>query len=118
MAKSDEQDFTHISENISLKGDISGNSNVRVAGKITGSIIIQGDLVLEKNGYVEGEIQAKNAVIAGNIKGNIVCQEKLTLEQSSNMIGNIKTKQLSIENGAKFQGNCSMDDSTKVKSTT
>ena len=108
MAKSDEQDFTHISENISLKGDISGNSNVRVAGKIIGSVTIQGDLVIEKSGYVEGEIQAKNAIVAGKIQGNITCLEKLTLEQSSIMIGNMKTKQLSIENGACFQGNCSM----------
>ena len=72
MAKSDEQDFTHISENISLKGDISGNSNVRVAGKIIGSVTIQGDLVIEKSGYVEGEIQAKNAMVAGKIQGNIL----------------------------------------------
>ena len=96
MAKSDEQDFTHISENISLKGDISGNSNVRVAGKIIGSVSIQGDLVIEKNGYIEGEVQARNAVIAGKIQGNISCLEKLTLEQSSVMIGNIKTKQYTI----------------------
>lgn len=118
MAKSDEQDFTHISENISLKGDISGNSNVRVAGKIIGSITIQGDLVIEKSGYVEGEIQAKNAMVAGKIQGNITCLEKLTLEQSSIMIGNMKTKQLSIENGACFQGNCSMEERVKAKPTT
>lgn len=117
MAKSDEQDFTHISENISLKGDISGNSNVRVAGKIIGSVSIQGDLVIEKNGYIEGEVQARNAVIAGKIQGNISCLEKLTLEQFSVMIGNIKTKQLSIENGALFQGNCSMEERSKAKPT-
>lgn len=118
MAKIDDQDFTHISENISLKGDISGNSNVRIAGKLNGSIIIQGDLVIEKNGYVEGEIQSRNAVIAGKVKGNITCNEKLTLEQSSAMTGNIKTKQLSIENGAMFQGNCAMEETPKGKSTT
>lgn len=118
MPKIDEQDFTHISENTSIQGDISGNSNVRIAGKVKGSIIIQGDLVIEKSGRVEGEIQSKNAMIAGQIQGNIQCAEKLTLEQTSSLTGNITTKQLIIENGAKFHGNCSMNEAPKGKSTT
>ncbi len=114
MAKIDDQDFTHISEQISFQGDIVGNSNVRIAGKVKGSISIQGDLVIEKSGNVEGEIQAKSAVIAGTIQGNIQCHEKLTLEQTSVLNGNIQTKQLIIENGAHFQGNCSMNVSANV----
>lgn len=119
MAKIDDQDFTHISEQISIQGDITGNSNVRVAGKVKGSIIIQGDLVIEKSGRIEGEIQAKSATVAGSIQGNIQCSEKLTLEQSSRLVGNIHTKQLIIENGAHFQGNCSMGEIAKpqVQST-
>lgn len=121
MAKIEEQDFTHIGENISIKGDITGNNNVRVAGKVNGSIIIQGDIVIERSGTIEGEIQAKNVTVAGKITGNIECSEKLTLEQSSKLVGNIKTKQLIIENGAHFQGNCSMDSAApsvvKAKST-
>lgn len=117
MAKIDEQDFTHISAQTSLQGDITGNSNVRVAGKIKGSIIIQGDLVIEKTGTVEGEIQAKTATVAGTIQGNIQCAEKLTLEQTSSLTGNIHTKQLIIENGAHFQGNCAMGEISKPKVT-
>lgn len=121
MAKIDEQDFTHISAQTALQGDITGNSNVRVAGKIKGSIVIQGDLVIEKSGSVEGEIQAKTATVAGSIQGNIQCSEKLILEQTSSLVGNIHTKQLVIENGAHFQGNCSMgsvSETAKSKSTT
>lgn len=114
MPKIDEQDFTHISAQTSLQGDITGNSNVRVAGKIKGSIVIQGDLVVEKSGSVEGEIQAKTATVAGNILGNILCSEKLTLEQTSSLVGNIHTKQLIIENGAHFQGNCSMGNAPEA----
>ncbi|MCF0215669.1 MAG: polymer-forming cytoskeletal protein [Fibrobacteraceae bacterium] len=108
MAKNGEQEITQISSTTTFKGDISGNSDVRVAGKVNGSINIEGELIIEKAGFVEGEIKTVSAVIAGSVKGNIDCAEKLVLESSSQFVGNIKTKQLIIQEGATFQGNCQM----------
>lgn len=111
MAKHEDQYITQISTSTTIKGDIIGDSDVRVAGTIVGSINIIGDLIIEKTGVVEGEIKVKNATVAGTIKGNIECAEKLTLESSSKFMGNIKIKQLIIENGAVFQGGCVMPSS-------
>lgn len=108
MAKVEEQYITQISSNITIKGDIIGESNVRVAGKVIGTIDISGDLIVEKTGLIEGEIKSGNTTIAGRINGNIECLEKLTLESTSKFVGNIKTKQLIIENGSFFQGACEM----------
>ena len=92
-----EQEITQIGHSVTIKGDISGNSDVRVAGTINGSISI------------EGEIKTTTAVIAGSVKGNIDCSDKLILESSSQYEGNIKTKRLIIQEGAVFQGNCQMN---------
>lgn len=108
MAKHEDQYITQISTSITVKGDIIGESDVRIAGSIIGTVSITGDLIVEKTGVVEGEVKVNNATIAGTIKGNIECIEKLTLESTSKFIGNIKTKQLIIENGAFFQGGCVM----------
>ena len=81
---------------------------MRVAGNVNGSINIEGELIIERSGYIEGEIKATNAVVAGSVKGNIDVSEKLILESSSKFVGNIKTKQLIIQEGAMFQGNCQM----------
>ncbi|NLE05660.1 MAG: polymer-forming cytoskeletal protein [Crenarchaeota archaeon] len=108
MAKHEDQYITQISTSITVKGDIIGESDVRIAGSIIGTVSITGDLIVEKTGVVEGEVKVNNATIAGTIKGNIECIEKLTLESTSKFTGNIKTKQLIIENGAFFQGGCVM----------
>lgn len=108
MAKHEDQYVTQISTSITVKGDIIGESDVRIAGSIIGTVSIAGDLIVEKTGVVEGEVKVNNATIAGTIKGNIECIEKLTLESTSKFTGNIKTKQLIIENGAFFQGGCVM----------
>ena len=97
MAKVEEQYITQISSNITIKGDIIGESSVRVAGKVIGTIDISGELIVEKTGLIEGEIKSGNTTIAGRINGNIECLEKLTLESTSKFVGNIKTKQLIIE---------------------
>lgn len=103
-----EQEITQIGHSVTVKGDINGKSDVHVGGNVNGSITIEGELVVERMGYVEGEIKSTSAVIAGSVKGNIDCVEKLILESSSKFIGNIKTKQLIIQEGAVFQGNCQM----------
>ena len=52
-----EQEITQIGHSVTIKGDISGNSDVRVAGNINGSITIEGELIVERQGFVEGEIK-------------------------------------------------------------
>ncbi len=108
MASKGEQEITQIGNSVTFKGDITGKSDVRVAGNIVGSVAIEGEIIIERQGYVEGEIKSTSAVIAGSIKGNIDCSEKMILESSSKFVGNIKTKQLIIQEGALFQGNCQM----------
>ena len=96
MAKHEDQYITQISTSITVKGDIIGESDVRIAGSIIGTVSIAGDLIIEKTGVVEGEVKVNNATIAGTIKGNIECVEKVTLESTSKFTGNIKTKQLDL----------------------
>jgi len=103
-----EQEITQIGHSVTIKGDVSGKSDVRVAGTINGSVSIEGELIIERQGYVEGEIKTNSAVVAGSVKGNIDCSEKLILESASQFVGNIKTKMLIIQEGAVFQGNCQM----------
>lgn len=106
-----EQEITQIGHSVTIKGDIIGKSDVRVAGNVNGSIAIEGELIIERQGYVEGEIKTNSAVVAGSVKGNIDCTEKLILESNSQFVGNIKTKLLIIQEGAVFQGNCQMGTS-------
>ena len=103
-----EQEITQIGHSVTIKGDISGNSDVRVAGNVVGGISIEGELIVERQGVVEAEIKTTTAVIAGSVKGNIECSDKLILESTSQYEGNIKTKRLIIQEGAIFQGNCQM----------
>ena len=50
MAKENDSQFTQISPSMNITGDLSGSSDLRVAGKIKGNISTTGDIVVENSG--------------------------------------------------------------------
>jgi cytoskeletal protein CcmA (bactofilin family) len=112
MAKATYQPATDqlnkIVENTSITGDIDSLTNMRVDGKIKGTLKVKGKLVLGTNGSVEGEIMCENAEIEGKITGNIQVTGLLSLKATSLINGDITTQKLSMESGAIHNGKTAM----------
>ena len=111
MAKN-EQEFTQIGRSVQVDGDITGKTDLRIAGKVYGNVSIDGELILEKYAIVEGDVKCGAAILAGSIKGDVDCKTKLILQDNSKIIGNVKAEQLIINEGAIFQGSCEMSTTT------
>lgn len=109
MAKN-EQEFTQVGRNILINGDITGKTDLRIAGKVYGNVTIDGELILEKYAIIEGDVKCGAAILAGSIKGNMDCKKKLILQDNAKIIGNVKAEQLVINEGAILQGNCDMNE--------
>ena len=112
MAKSNETNtpgkLNQIVEGTEIKGTFNSDSNLRVDGKIEGSVDITGKLVLGVNGYIEGDIVCENAEVEGTFKGNIKVRSFLSLKSTAKILGDIYTQKISVEPGAIFTGNCVM----------
>ena len=115
MGSKSEQEFTQIGRNVLIDGDITGKTDLRIAGKVHGSVIIDGELILEKLGIIEGDVKCGAASLAGSIKGDVDCKTKLILQDNSKIVGNVKAEQLIINEGAIFQGNCDMNEALAAK---
>lgn len=92
-----------------VKGDLIVQHSMRVDGTVKGTIEADGFLVVGKEGIVEGEIKVGNIVVGGTVKGNINASSKVLLEAKSVFRGDMLTSKLVIEEGAIFEGNCSMN---------
>ncbi len=110
MAKKDYEvstpDFNKIINGTSITGDVKTIGDIRVDGKLAGSIECKNKLVVGVQGDVEGEITCKNADISGAIKANMNVEEMVTLKSTSKFIGDIKANKLAVEPGAIFSGKC------------
>ena len=113
MASKNEQELTQVGNAVQVNGDIIGKTDVRIAGKVHGNVLVDGELVLEKYASIEGDVKCSMAHIAGSIKGNVECKGKLFLQDNAQIIGNVKAEQLVINEGAIFQGNCEMTNIPK-----
>lgn len=91
-----------------IKGDIICNGDIRIDGKVIGTLKSEGKVVVGENGLIEGEVECQNATISGGLKVTIKVHELLSLKSTANLVGDIYTSKLQIEPGANFSGSCKM----------
>lgn len=103
-----------IGQGTNFEGHLNTAGNIRVEGKVVGSIQTKAKIVLSNTSVVEGNIIAKTAEIGGEVQGAIMVSGLLTLKPTATIKGDIITSKLVFEEGAKFNGKCSMDSSLKV----
>lgn len=96
-----------------MEGHLEMGSSLRLDGKLVGSLNCKGRLVLGKTGLIEGNVACKNADVEGEITGDITIGGTLFLRSSSKITGNITTQKIVVEDGAMFNGQCTM--SAKVE---
>lgn len=99
---------TVIADGVHVKGDIQSNSDVWVDSAIDGNIVTDSDLGVGENGHVNGNIRARNVVIAGSVEGDIDIMESATLEASARVSGKLTAADLSVDSGAKINGEVAM----------
>jgi cytoskeletal protein CcmA (bactofilin family) len=97
-----------IMEGTSIEGELRSDSNVRIDGRVKGTINVRGRLIVGASGHVEGDITCQSSDIEGTVNGKIACQDLLSLKATARLSGDINTKKLAIEPGAVFTGNCNM----------
>ena len=104
-----------ISEGTRIKGALETQNDIRVAGTVDGEIDSKGKCIVSKTGIVKGNVNAPEADIAGTVEGEITVSGRLILRQSAVIKGDMVTKVLLVEEGASFDGACSMNSSASAK---
>ena len=93
-------------------GDLSSPEAVRVDGIINGNCTCEKKLILSAEGQVKGNISAQSVIISGRVDGDIVVTGKLELLSTGKIAGNITAASIVIDEGACFDGRCTMTSTT------
>ncbi len=98
-----------IGPSISLKGELSGEEDLMIQGRVEGRIELKKNHVtIGRNGQLKGDIYGKVISIEGEVQGNLFGEEKIVIRESAVVRGNMRTPRFSLEDGAKFQGSIDM----------
>ena len=99
-----------IGPGIHVNGEISGDENLVVEGRVDGKIrLALYQVEVGESGCVKADITAKVIKIAGEVRGDITGTEKVIILRSGNVHGNIVAPRMTLEDGAIFKGSIDMD---------
>ena len=105
-----------IGPGIQINGDISGDENLIIEGKVDGKIKLGSHQVeIGQSGRVNADISAKIIKIAGEVRGDLTGSEKVVISRSGNVHGNIVAPRMTLEDGAIFKGSIDMDPGEPVQ---
>ena len=88
----------------SLVGEVEGDADLIVLGRVEGPIHIGGALVIESTGLVRGHVRARTVTVRGVLKGDAYGEEAVRVESSARLIGELTAPRVKVVPGAAFRG--------------
>jgi cytoskeletal protein CcmA (bactofilin family) len=106
---------TVIGPGIRVKGNFHGKGNIIIEGSLEGSIKTDSSLLIAEKAKVKADIKANEAIINGSVNGNVDINKTLSLGKTASVKGDVVCAQISINQGAKINGNFAMHDTSDEK---
>jgi cytoskeletal protein CcmA (bactofilin family) len=109
-----ENGVTVIGKGITIRGELLGDEDVKIEGRVEGKITLVKNLLVGPSGVIEADVEAENINIGGTVTGNLIAQNRVEIVTSGTMIGDIKSPRVIVAEGAHFKGNVDMDTSRRA----
>ncbi|GMV79756.1 MAG: hypothetical protein AMXMBFR7_09400 [Planctomycetota bacterium] len=94
---------TVIGNDVTIKGELTVERGIRVDGTVEGQIRTQGRVMLGATGKISGDVEAGLLVIEGQLDGQVDAV-RTELASGAHVQAELRTQELSIEEGAFFEG--------------
>ena len=101
---------TVIGNEAYFQGTLTAKGSLRIDGRVDGSIVDAKIVTVGKSGKVKGDISCEICYVCGEVKGNITALDHIEALTGSRVDGDMRSPRIMLEEGALFNGTCSMDN--------
>jgi len=99
-----------IGPTLKISGEISGEEEIVVQGRIDGKLRVKGQgVTVGKSGKVNADIHARTIRIEGQVRGDLFGEQEVIIETSGDVEGNLIAPSVRLENGSRFKGSIDME---------
>ena len=99
------QNGAYIGSTVVIKGDVSAEESVSIAGRLEGKMDASGHAVtIEAGGQVHADIAAGTIIVCGTVRGCLVAEERMELRNTADVEGDLTVPRMSIADGAMVKG--------------
>lgn len=104
-----EKPITIIGEDTVIEGALlKAKKSIRINGKYSGNIEVEGSIVVGDTGLIVGNIKADFIYVAGKVEGNIEVTKLAHLATQCSVKGDIVCGVIVVDEGALLDGSCKM----------
>ena len=101
--------MANIGKSITIKGDVSGNEDLVIEGKVEGSIELPNNqLTIGADGVARAQLAAKSVVVVGRVAWNVNGSERVEVQASGVVEGDVTAPKLIVAEGAVVNGSIHM----------
>ncbi|MCC7002613.1 MAG: polymer-forming cytoskeletal protein [Gemmatimonadaceae bacterium] len=105
-----ENTLSIVSAGTTICGDIECSGVLKVEGRIEGSVRKARQVMLAKEGAIQGDVIAGEVVVGGVIDGAVTATERLELQHTAVVNGDITTRSIVVMEGARINGGLKMTE--------
>ena len=104
-------DKATIGRSIAIRGDVTGDEDLVIQGRVEGSVDLQQHSVtVGPEGEVRASVVGRIVTVEGLVEGNIQGDEQVILRSSARVEGDIVAPRIVLEDGARFRGGIDMGE--------
>jgi cytoskeletal protein CcmA (bactofilin family) len=89
-------------------GRVEVRDDLRIEGRIEGTVSVRGEVVVSDRGSVEGEIEADDIVIEGRMDGQLKARGSARFRSGCRMHGDVRSPVVELEEGGALDGRIEM----------
>ena len=99
----------YIGEGLTLKGSVSGDTDMDIDGRVEGSISVNGHVRVLERGHVVGPIHVGALTTLGRVAGDVWTTDCLHVGETGRVTGNVRAARVSLDDGGLLDGAIDMD---------
>ena len=103
-----------IGERTSFEGTLKSEGAIRLLGSIQGEIHSKATIIVEEKARVTARLTAAQVTVAGQVDGQIYCEGRVEIRPTGRVTGEINAGLLIVQEGAYFDGNSRMANSSNA----
>jgi cytoskeletal protein CcmA (bactofilin family) len=102
-------DASSIGSGARIRGRVTGDGDLVVAGHVEGDILVRGDVTIADGASCTSNVEGHEVIVAGSLSGDVSASGAVTIGASARVRGSVKGATIAIEDGASFAGRIDCD---------
>jgi cytoskeletal protein CcmA (bactofilin family) len=103
----------HLDRGTKITGQLRFDGPARIDGHVDGEIDAK-EITIGESAVVSAQVRAESVVVCGEVEGEITASQRIEIRSTAKVTGNIAAPKLIVQDGAMFEGKCSMTSQTAL----